>query len=247
VSEDTPDDLEVQLRGEQLDRLVLNARVFLRQGRLAEAQAAIDELRALDAESADAWELQGDIHRRQGDRKAAREAYQTALKLDPTNSAAERKYAEIVLFLGEEDRARREQRELVDDPSKHPTERRSPALAVIYASLFPGLGQLYGRQHEKGLAIFFAGAVILILLINGIIVAPFHGIAQAGRRHGLTFGEQYALWAQNLHAIPWWHWVLAVLGSLAYVAMYVYGIIDAVRVARQEAKEADRLGIDARA
>jgi len=245
VSNETPDDLELQFQVEQIDRLILNARVFLRQGRVAEAQAAIDELRKLDADSADAWELQGDLHRRAGDRKGAREAYQTAFKLDPTNAAAERKYAEIVLFLGEEDRARREQRELVDEPGKHPARRRNPALAIIYACLFPGLGQLYNRQHEKGLVMFLAGAVILILLINGIVIAPYHGIPEAGRRHGLTFGEQLSMWLDHLRAIPWWHWALAVLGILAYLSMGIYGIIDAAKVARQEAKETDRLGIDA--
>ena len=245
MPDETPDDLELQLRGEQMDRLVLNARVFLRQGRVGDAQAAIDELRKLDPESAEAWELQGDLCRHRGDRAGAREAYQTAFKLDPTNSAAERKYAEIVLFLGEEDRARREQREMVDDPAKRPSKRRSPTLAVIYGCIFPGLGQLYNRQHEKGLVIFFAGAVILILLINGVIIAPYHGIPKAGAHRGLSFEDQYAMWLDNLRVIPWWHWALAVLGVLVFVGMQVYAITDALAVARHEAREAQRLGVDA--
>ena len=245
MSDEPRDDLEQQAQRERIDRLVLNARVYLRQGRAAEAQAAINELRTLDAESSEAWELQGDLHRRQGERSAARSAYQQAAKLDPTNVSAERKYAEVVLYLGEQERAKREQRELVETPDKRPEKRRNPTLALVYACLFPGLGQLYNRQHEKGLGLFFAAAVILILLINGIILAPYHGIPQAGRHGGLTFAEQLAMWGENLRAIPWWHWTLAVLGILGFVGMHLYSIFDAAAVARREAKEAERFGIDA--
>jgi tetratricopeptide (TPR) repeat protein len=245
VSDVLQDDLEQEARREQLGRLVLNARLFLRQSRLPEAQAAIDELRSLDESSSEAWELQGDLHRHQGERSAARSAYQQATRLDPANASAERKYAEVVLYLGEQDRARREQRLLVDTPGKRPEKRRNPTFAILYACLFPGLGQLYNRQHEKGLGLFFAAAIILILLLNGIILAPYHGIPEAGRGQGLTFGEQFAMWGENLRAIPWWHWVLAVLGLMVFVTMHLYSIFDAGMVARREAAEADRLGIDA--
>ena len=240
------DELDVLARSDQIDRLVLNARILLRQGRTAEAQAAIADLRKLQDDNAEAWELQGDLCRRQGDRKGAREAYQQAVKLDPLNANAERKYAELVLFLGEEDRARREQRELIDEPGKRPEKRRNPSLAILYACFFPGLGQLSNRQHEKGLALFLVGALILILLVNGIVLAPYRGIPEAGREQGgLTFAEQLAMWGDNLRAIPWWHWVLAILGLLAFIGMHIYSIIDATVVARREAKEADRLGVDA--
>ena len=246
MPEEPADELEQQLQREHLDRLVLNVRLFLRQGRMAEAQSAIDELGKLDAGRSEAWELQGDLHRRRGERKAAREAYQQAFQLDPANADAERKYAEIVLFLGEEERARREQRQLVEKPDKRPTKPRSPALAITYGCFFPGLGQLYNRQHEKGLALFLVGALILILLVNGIILAPYRGIPEAGRRSGgLTYVEQFVMWSENLREIPWWHWVLAVLGLLLFLAMHVVAIIDAGLVARREAKEAERLGIEA--
>jgi len=245
VPDDVTNDLDQQAAREQRDRLVLNVRLFLRQGRVADAQAAIDELRRQDDGSSEAWELQGDLHRHQGERSAARSAYQQAARLDPANASAERKYAELVLFLGEQERARKLQRELVESPDKRPEKRRNPTLAIVYACLFPGLGQLYNRQHEKGLGLFFAAAIILILLINGIILAPYHGIPEAGRRSGLTFPEQFAMWGDNLRAIPWWHWLLAVLGLLALVGMHLYSIFDATAVARREAKEADRLGIDA--
>jgi tetratricopeptide (TPR) repeat protein len=243
VSDEPLDDLEQQLHKEQVDRLVLNARVFLRQGRTAETQGAIDELRQLEPDSAEAWELQGDLCRRQGDRKGAREAYQQAFKLDPANASAERKYAEVVLFLGEAERARREQRDLVESPDKRPPKPRSFALAVTCACLFPGLGQLYNRHHEKGLALFSVSLLIIILLIYGMVIAPW---APHGRpHHRLDFGEQVEMWLQNLRTMPWWQWTLTILGVLAFLGMLAYGIIDAAIVARREVKEAARLGIDA--
>ena len=245
MSDETYDDLEQQLQREQIDRLALNVRVFLRQGRVAEAQAAIDDLRKLNPESAEAWELQGDLYRRQGDRKGAREAYQTAFKLDPTNAGAERKYAEVVLFLGEEDRARRQQRELVDDPAKRPTKRRNPTLAVIYACLFPGLGQLYNRHHEKGLLLVVIAILLLAMLANAVIFAPWDRAKQGATNWDrMRPISRLHLWGDALRAMPWWHWVLVVLGLLAFVSMHIYAIVDAAVVARREAKEADRLGID---
>jgi tetratricopeptide (TPR) repeat protein len=247
LPDDRADALDQQLRRDQRDRQVLSIRLLLRQERTDEALAAVAELRKLEPDSAEAWEIEGDIHRRRGDRKAAREAYQQAFHLDPTNADAERKYAEVVLFLGEEERSRRLQRELVDDPTKkHPEQKRNPALAIVYGCLFPGLGQLYNRQHEKGLAIFAAGALIVILLINGLVLGPYRGIPEAGRRHGgLSIGEQWEQWVHNLAGLPWWHWLLAILGLLTFAALHVYAVIDAAAVARQEAKDSSRLGIDA--
>lgn len=238
-------DLDQQIRREKVDRLAVNARIFLRQGRLDEMQKAIDELRRLEPESAEAWELQGDLHRRAGDRQAARDAYQRAFTLDPTNADAERKYAELVLFLAEEERARRTQQELVEEPKRRRDKPRNPTLAIIYGCLFPGLGQLYNRHHEKGLLLFFAGAVIIILVVNGIIINPYRGIPAAGRGDGLSFAEQFAMWADNLRSLPWWQWVLAVFGVLVFLAMHIGAVIEAAMVARQEAKEAEQLGIDA--
>ena len=53
------------------------------------------------------------------------------------------------------------------------------------------------------------------------------------------------MWGENLRAIPWWQWVLVVLGLIVFVGLHVYGIVEAGVVARREAKEADRLGIEA--
>jgi tetratricopeptide (TPR) repeat protein len=246
LGEPTNDDIEQELQQQQVDRLFLNAGIFLRQGRLSEAEEAIDELRKVRPESSEAWELQGDLLRQKGKRRPAQEAYKRAFELDSTNAKAERKYAELVLFISEEHRAAQRQREVVDDPSKYkPERRRSPTLATVYACFFPGFGQLYNRQHEKGLVMLFVAAIILMLLVNAIILAPFRRMAQEAESRGLTYLQQLELWGDQVRQIRWYTWVLSVFGLLSFLTLHVYAIADATIVARQQAKEADRLGVEA--
>lgn len=246
VGEGTHDDFEDEIRQQKIDRLFLNAGIFLRQGRRAEAEETIDELRKMKPDSSEVWELQGDLLRQQGKRKPAQEAYKRAFELDSTNASAEKKYAELVLFISEEDRAARQQREVVEDPTKHkPERRRSPVLATVYACFFPGFGQLYNRQHEKGLVMLFVAAIILMLLVNGVILSPFRRMAEQAERRGLTFLQQFELWGDQVRQIPWYTWLLVIFGLLCFLSLHVYAIADATLVARREAKEADRLGIEA--
>ncbi|MGQ9730328.1 MAG: tetratricopeptide repeat protein [Candidatus Zipacnadales bacterium] len=246
MAEDVIDELEQQLQREQIDRLVLSVRLFLRQGRIDEAQQTINELRRREPENSEAWELQGDLHRQKGERQAAREAYQQAFKIDPANVNAERKYAEMVLFLGEEERAQKRQREILEHPEKHKPQRRSPGLAIMYGCFFPGLGQFYNRQHEKGLLLFVVGAVILILLFYAVILQPLTAMTEEAKGRGLiSYAEQFEMWGYHLRAIPWWQWALAVFGLLVFLSAHGYGVVDAAVVARREAQEAHRLGIEA--
>ncbi len=247
MAERTHDDIEQELEQQKFDRLFLNAGIFLRQGRRSEAEEAIDQLRKMRPESSEVWELQGDLLRQQGKRRPAQEAYKRAFELDSGNVNAEKKYAELVLFISEEDRAARKQREVVDDPTKYkPERRRSPILAAVYACFFPGFGQLYNRQHEKGLVILFVAAIILMLLVNAIIISPFRRMAEeAKRRQALSFMQQFELWGDQVRQIPWYTWVLAIFGLLCFLTLHVYAITDAALVARREAREADRLGVEA--
>lgn len=247
LGERTHDDLDDEIQQQRIDRLFLNAGIFLRQGRSSEAEEAIDQLRTLQPDSSEVWELQGDLLRQQGRRKPAQEAYKRAFELDSANAKAEKKYAELVLFISEEDRAAQRQREVVDDPTKYkPERRRSPVLAVVYACFFPGFGQLYNRQHEKGLVMLFVAAIILMLLVNGIILSPFRRMAEeANRRPALSFMQQFELWGDQVRQIPWYTWVLTTFGLLCFLTLHIYAIADAALVARREAKEADRLGVEA--
>ncbi len=248
MAEEIKDELEEQLAREQFDRHILSARLFLKQNRHADAQGVVDQLLEEHAENSEVHELQGDVHRAQGKRKDARAAYEKALGLDSTNVTVERKHAELVLYIGEGARAEKQRLSLLDNPDapRGDGKKRSSLSAVIYACLFPGLGQLYNREHEKGLALFVAGAIDLILLLNGVILAPSRAVARsAGAGAGMTFGEQFGAWGDEIRAIAWWGWCLAILGLAGFLALHMYSIYDATRVARAAEKDADRLGIEA--
>ncbi len=247
MAEETKDELEEQLAKQQFDRQVLSARLFLKQGRYDDAQGAVDALSADHPDESEVHELQGDVLRAQGSRKKARESYEKAIALDAANANAERKYAEMVLFIGDAARAAKDRQSLLDNPDAHrPGKKRSALSAIIYSCVFPGLGQLYNREHEKGLLLFAVGAIDLILLINGVILAPSRAVArEAGQGAGMDFGEQFFAWGDKLRAIHWWGWILAMLGLAVFLAIHLYSIYDATKVARQAEKDADKLGIEA--
>ncbi len=245
LGERTHGDIEDELQQQQLDRLFLNAGIFLRQRRLSEAKEAIAELRKLDPDSSEVWELQGDLLRQQGKRRPAQEAYKRAFELDSSNANAEKKYAELVLFIGEETRAKQERRAVVEDPTKHKPERRNPVLAAVYSCFFPGFGQLYNRQHEKGLAMLFVAAILLMLLVNAVVLSPYRRMVEDTGGRSLSYAQQFGLWGDQIRQIPWYAWLLVVFGLLTFVTLHIYAIADATLVARREAKEADRLGVEA--
>ncbi len=244
MSDDADRELEEELREQEINRLFLTARLLLKQNRLDELQSLIDQLQERRPDNSEVFELQGDLLRRRGKRKPAQEAYKRASELDSTNADAERKFAELALFLGEEERARRRQQELVEEPGKSRPQPRNPIIAAIYAFVFPGFGQLYNREHEKGLVLLGGAVIIVMLLVNGLLIVPLQAIGHEVKTHGgLRSDEQYAVWREHLSAMPTWQWILVVLGGLIFTAMQVYGIIDAYRTARRETEEAKRYGI----
>lgn len=49
---------------------------------------------------------------------------------------------------------------------------RNPFVALVLSLVFPGLGQLYNNQHQKGIKLFIAGIISIILwfIVVGIIL-----------------------------------------------------------------------------
>lgn len=82
--------------------------------------------------------------------------------------------------------------------------RRRPALAMILSAMLPGLGQIYNGELDKGIYLFlaFAFLVLPLLTLVALVLPPV-----------LTMPA-------------------LILALLASVGVYVYGILDARRVAR---------------
>jgi len=250
------DGFERELLAQRMDRLRRDCGIHLRHERFAAAEAALAELEQLAPDSADLLELRGDILLAQGKNREARDCYDQAFKRDPTNVSAERKYATLVLNLSTVDRQRMLQQQALEDPSKRPRSTKAQLRATLWALVFPGLGQINNGDYTRGAVLFAGGALLLILLLYAVI-APFpeaireYQASQPPIRNPRLRDEpavppslQWELYTQKLAASPWYTWVGIVGGFLALLAIHGYSVWEAVTTAREEAAEADELGIE---
>jgi tetratricopeptide (TPR) repeat protein len=116
-------------------------------------------------------ELIGDLKMQRGDLKGARDAYDTAHKLNTERASAERKFAEATLKLAQRDGALAHTEELVKSDTfvnilagAGPQKRRHAGMAMLF-SLFPGFGQLYNGQFMKG------AIIMSITALSSFIIA----------------------------------------------------------------------------
>ncbi len=158
----TPDQLEA---AEQLLRQANLARM---RGRLDDARRLLDEALATAPGSSAVQEAVGDAYIADRQTRKARDAYHTAVRLEPGNASAERKYGETVLAV-----------QLALDPSFATVARdesfASGRAAVIMNFLLPGLGHLtLGRQREGTvlLAVWVASVGLALAVPNGLSGFP---------------------------------------------------------------------------
>ncbi len=93
---------------------------------------------------------------------------------------------------------------------------RSPWVAGILSGLFPGLGQFYNRQWWKG-----AGFLLGFMVVDGLlgVSASFLRLVQANPSEVLP---------EDLAQL--------LLRSLAPLAVAIWSLVDAVRVARKSSQ-----------
>ena len=157
-------------RPEPLDDLEManlyeTARGHLRWERLEEAKAVAERILRATPESTSVHELRGDVLLALGDREGAAEAFKHALELEPVNADAEYKYVQMLLEL----QGAAEQREALasgDLTRFRGATSKEPGTAAARSALFPGLGQLYNGEYEKGVAFAVLGFVLYIAAGN---------------------------------------------------------------------------------
>ena len=142
-----------------LGKLYTQARRALSQGRLQKAIELAGEITLIAPDATSTEELLGDVASAQKRYSEARAHYKRALVIEPANIDAERKYGEVVLELSRGDRVRRRVEEVAEDPAKYRRFRKIPWVAAFY-SVIPGLGQIYNRQYEKGMALVAAARTL---------------------------------------------------------------------------------------
>ncbi|MCE5237611.1 hypothetical protein LLH23_03875 [bacterium] len=236
----TPPDPEPTPEAAEADfaRLVDQVSLHLRLGRQAEAARGAAELLKRWPESTTTHELAGDVAAAHGQVARARQHYKCALEIEPANADAERKFGTALLAQTPEERRAALIHEVIADPSAHHAGARRPLNAVLNALLFPGLGQLYNREQEKGLGILGGAAVAVILLLS--VVMPYVSAS-------FTLGSPNAREAQRESAqavvdgTSAGQWLLVMICGLIYVALYAWGIFDAWKHAHSETEQA--LGI----
>jgi len=209
----------------------------LRVGRLPSAAAAAQELLARWPDSTTAHELAGDVALSEGKVAAARREYQAALKLEPANVDAERKYGLALVTQTPDERRLALINEVIADPTAHHTTNRKPLNAVLNSLLFPGLGQLYNREHEKGLGMVGVGALLVMLAFHLLVQVPYAALVHSTRARGLNVGEQLSGTRQMLENQGAGYWLLVTLVILLFAGLYLFGIYDAWRQAQSEAEQ----------
>lgn len=168
-------------RDRERDRLLTLANVHRMRGQTRLAQETLQQALALSGDTpptrtdAPVYELLGDLLAADGKDSEARDAFDTAHKLDPGRASAERKLAQMVLRIADADREKalaeailRGEAPAVVDPLAPAAVKRSPVLAFLLSSVLPGVGQMYNGQIVKGI---ICAAVFLPALL-ALIYAP---------------------------------------------------------------------------
>lgn len=204
----------------ELEHLYDAARRSLHWQRLDTARDAAHKILELTPDSTSARELWGDVLLALGDKEAAAEEFKRAVELEPANADAERKYGLVVLEL-QEATQHRQALESGDLSRFRGVANKDPAVAAGRSALFPGMGQLYNGEYEKGVVLAVLGLFLLIPAVNGVT-----NIIQ-----WLMGGPPSLISA-----------VFAWMGLIGYLLVWAYGIYDAYQSGRRIAAEQDQVG-----
>jgi len=236
---------EDQEREYQLGQLYTRARRALRRGQLAEADNIAQAAARLAPDTTSVEELRGDVALAHKNYAEARQHFQRALEIESANADAERKLGQLAIILDDAQRLRRRVEEVAEDPSKRFRFSKQPTLAALLSVIFPGFGQLYNSQYEKGLGMFATAFTLLIVLIDRLLFSPFVTMAREAAHGGrVPVGEQMERTRDLVAGYGFLAWTLIALGILAYLALWTYSVVDAYKTCQQQAREADDLGVE---
>jgi len=224
-----------------LGKLYIQARRALGRGEVERAARLAGQVVELAPDATSTEELLGDVAMAEKRYGEARAHYRRALEIEPANVDAERKYGEAVLVLSRGERLRTRLEEVAEAPEWYQRSRKIPWVAAFY-SIIPGLGQIYNRQYEKGLALI-AGALILLSWVLSQVISYYSAglIVEAGRPNGKLDAERAR---QVVEAWGPLTWTLMVLAVIVYLGLWVYSILDAYRTCKEDIREEDDLGVD---
>ncbi|MEN6401372.1 MAG: hypothetical protein ABFD94_05455, partial [Armatimonadia bacterium] len=152
--------------------------------------------------------------------------------LEPANVDAERKYAMALVTQTPEERRQALLAGVIANPSARTGEGRKPLNAVLNALLFPGMGQLYNKEQEKGLAMIGAAALSLICLLY--VLMPYFSAQVTIRRADSSMRTRVEGAQEVINGMGAGSWLLVALAIAVYVGLYLWGIYDAWRQSQSE-------------
>jgi tetratricopeptide (TPR) repeat protein len=143
----------------EFDRLMNLAQINRRRGEYKQADELLRQALELIPTDLDARELAADLLYAHGKWPEAAEAYKLIYEEDASRTAAEEKYAKVLLQIAEGKRQQDLLRNLIEHPeaAEHMPDR-SPAIAALLSGI-PGLGHVYCGEAVKG---------AVILLVTGL-------------------------------------------------------------------------------
>lgn len=196
----------------ELNRLLTEAHLRLRQEQYADARARLDAAKAIAPDDPAVLELDGDLAFAQHRYKQAELTYRRAFELDRTNTRVEDKYA-TALLKGSEFQFNTIPD--VDDSFWSMLVKRPPWASTLLSAVLPGLGQLYNGDLLKG------GALVFVeIMCWSFILGVIHQLHQAG-----TAATLVTILPALLHGA-------GILMLLVMLAAWGYGIIDAYLTAK---------------
>ncbi|MBP8951542.1 MAG: hypothetical protein KBI47_04055 [Armatimonadetes bacterium] len=190
-------------------------RIALARNDGAEAVRAAESLLEAYPESTTAHELMGDALMLAGKRTRAKDEYKRAMEIEPANADAERKFAEAMLFIGQVERTR----DILtsgDISMLRGAVHKDPKHAAMRSVLFPGLGQLYNGDYERGVITVLLAFVLFGLAAWGIM--EFFTSAVITSSDPMSAGEI----------------VGALVGCIGYVSLLGWSVWDAQRSSGEE-------------
>jgi tetratricopeptide (TPR) repeat protein len=156
----------------QIERLLLEANLYRMRGNLVLAEETCRKALSLKPQDPSLLEFLGDLQAAQGDVDSARATYKTALSLKPGDPTLEEKIARLVISMPPKTYAgfREPSPAVVPRPeTKNPSSGgANVGIALLLASLVPGLGQFYTRQVVKGLLVMALAAVAVVQVAVGL-------------------------------------------------------------------------------
>jgi tetratricopeptide (TPR) repeat protein len=209
---------------EQAERLLLEARLWVRRGQPEEAIARCQQALELDPRAWQAHDMMGDILADQGRAQEALARYRQAQAIVPGQADVEEKIARAILAQAERDRLGTEGPQVEALSAEAPGPPRNPSIAALLSLVLPGLGQGYNRQLTKG-AIVLGLVIVLTLMFMFQLGAQVSRVAEGGAG-GTLFDYFEAVFTPA--ALAW---------LVLLIVAWFYGIIDAALVAGRRSSE----------